>query len=143
VVRRFDLKFPEPGGEFVMLEPTRAPPAPRSPAAVSAATAVAAAPQPFIASFAANALLGARVEGVSAEMHDATGLPRGVLVLEVAQGSPASAAGLRAGDVIVSAAGRTVHTVHALRASLQASRSESLALTIQRKRARRQVELRW
>lgn len=54
--------------------------------------------------------LGARVQPVTAEMADSLGLstPRGVIVRRVDEGGPAEKAGIRVGDVILSAAGAPV-----------------------------------
>lgn len=155
VVRRFDLKFPEPSAEVRVLEPSRAPSVPRATTARGAAgspavrTGVAVAPSvaggsaPFAARFVSNALLGARVETVSDDLRDATGLPRGLLVMEVAQGTPAHAAGLRPGDVIVSAAGRDAESPQSLRLMLQGTPDRALELTVQRRKVKRKATLRW
>lgn len=145
VERRFDLKFPEASArEMVMLEATRAPSAPRAPRAAAVAQApVAASATSFRVPFSPNVMLGARVETVSEEMHDATGLARGVLVMEVAEGSYAHAAGLRQGDVITHAGGRSLQSVGGLRQALRGASDESLDLSVQRRKAKRKVTLRW
>jgi Do/DeqQ family serine protease len=51
---------------------------------------------------------------------------RGVVVADIAQGAPAAAAGLRVGDVIVSANQRPVTSVEALRSAAQASKDRLL-----------------
>ncbi len=54
---------------------------------------------------------GANVSPVGADLAQVLKLERGVLVNEVPEESPAYKSGLRAGDVIVSASGRTVGTL--------------------------------
>jgi len=63
--------------------------------------------------------LGARVEDPTAATKQAIGSNRGVFVLAVRQGSPAFAADLLTGDIIVAIDGRKVTTEAALRAMLQ------------------------
>jgi hypothetical protein len=80
------------------------------------------------------ALAGARVLALDPDLRDAVaGAPaRGVFVLQVLPGTPAAEAGLRAGDVIVSAGGKPVHSPAALQRALAARASASRALAAQR-----------
>ncbi len=67
------------------------------------------------------------------------GWPDQVQVTGTAPGSPAEAAGLRAGDVIVSADGRAIHDTGGLRTHIEAARGGSVVLHLQR--AGQQLEL--
>jgi S1-C subfamily serine protease len=87
---------------------------------------------------------GARMTTVGRELAEAMGLPRGVLVLDVAPGTPAAEAGLQAGDVIRRAGGREVATVPQLRQALDARREQrQLAMEYTRRKATRKATLRW
>ena len=57
--------------------------------------------------------LGVTIQGIDEEIAESLGLeaPNGALVAEVVEGSPAAAAGVRAGDVITAFAGREVEKV--------------------------------
>ena len=94
-----------------------------------------------------SAVAGAEVTAMNADLREVFGTPRGVLVLSVAAGSPAAQAGLRGGDVVVSADGRRIDSPAMLRAVILRADGDDgdheLPLEIVRKKATRTVTLRW
>src|SRR5205085_10630322 len=81
-----------------------------------------------------SALAGAQVIAMDDDLRSVVGARSGVLVLKVAEGTPASASGLRAGDVIVLADGSAVETPGALqRALLRAGTERSVLLKVARR----------
>jgi serine protease Do len=69
-------------------------------------------------------VLGLSVIPVTAESAQTAGLPadaRGVLVLRVQPGSPASHRGVREGDVILEINEKPVHTIGEIRSALEVS----------------------
>ena len=88
-------------------------------------------------------LAGAHVQRFAA-LKDYFGVDSGLLVLSVVGGTPAADAGLRDGDVIISAGGRPVASPMQLSRALEYARSRaSLTLEIVRQRKRQTVELKW
>ena len=103
----------------------------------------------------AHAYLGARITTITQRAATALGIPRGVLLAQVATGGPAAEAGLKAGttaktvdgqryttdgDVITAAGGAAVLTTGDLRAALDAKKpGETLALTVIRSGVTRTV----
>jgi len=89
----------------------------------SSALAAVAPPPPVMLTIFANAddamVGGAQLRTLSAEFRAALTLPEGVLVMQVLRGTPASAAGLREGDVIRSANGQAVRRVEDVRTALE------------------------
>jgi serine protease Do len=73
-------------------------------------------PQLLSTGHVARARLGALVQGMDLSLAKALGLdrPKGALVGEVGQGTPAAKAGLKAGDVILSVGGTYVAHAHEL-----------------------------
>jgi serine protease Do len=81
-------------------------------------------------------LLGIQAEDVRGQFGEFLGAPEGegVLVREVREDSPAAKAGMRAGDVIVEAAGQRVRTLSELRSALREKREEkTVALKVYRR----------
>ena len=80
---------------------------------------------------------------VARRLRRAVGLPdaEGVLIREVADGSPAARAGLAQGDLIVAAAGRPVRTIDDLFDALPAARGNSLELNVLRAADERTIQV--
>jgi serine protease Do len=111
-----------------------APPAPATPAV----------PATYVFRWETNAVAGAEVVAMNDDLREAFGGRRGVLVLGVAEGSPAHESGLRGGDVIVRAGRDSVATPAALQRALRAvKKGRSLQLDVVRKGKARTVELEW
>jgi len=86
---------------------------------------------------------GATIVRTNADLRAALQVTRGVLVLDVVGGSPAGAAGLRAGDVIVDAGGSAVGDPVALVEAVEGTSSRTLALTVARGAHTRRLVLHW
>jgi membrane-associated protease RseP (regulator of RpoE activity) len=117
-------------------------------------TPVAPLPRPAVAPSApvggwvfggtAIAVAGAQVVPLDDSWRDLLGADDdGVVVVKVAAGTPAAAAGLRSGDVITSADGNPLLTPSALQRAVQASRDRTVSLGVLRKKQTRTVELKW
>jgi membrane-associated protease RseP (regulator of RpoE activity) len=87
-------------------------------------------------------IAGARLTPLNAGLSGYFGVERGLLVVEVAQGTLAADAGISSGDVILQAGSRAVTTLEELRAALAASRGPALTLTVVRKGRPFQLSLR-
>lgn len=85
---------------------------PEAPAAPDAGTAHAGPPAPRAPAVPEQSFLGVVLEEVDAEDVERLGLSeqRGALIREVVDGSPASEAGLRAGDVVLAWRGEAVYS---------------------------------
>lgn len=91
-----------------------------------------------------NGVAGAHVETISEGLGKAVGVRKGVLVISVEPGTPAYRSGLRDGDVIVRADGRTVSNVGTLRQAVaEGAGDEGVRLRILREKKQRDVTLRW
>lgn len=107
------------------------------------------APSPVMLTIFANAdeamFGGAQLRTLGADFRAALSLPEGVLVLQVLRGTPASAAGLREGDVIRRANGQAVRRVDDVRTALELSAdARTIAFLVVRNDApERTVMLRW
>ena len=98
--------------------------------------------KPFI--FSANGLFGASLSNVSDELAKALRTKKGVLVNEVPEDTPAFRAGLRAGDVIVTADNDSVTTVNGLRNVVMRRLGEqTVDLQVVRQQKVRKVTLSW
>lgn len=87
-------------------------------------------------------LAGAEMAPLPAEMREQVGAEGGLLVLKVAQPSPASRAGLRNGDVLVGANGKPLRSSRDLRAAFESSKG-TLALDLVRKGQTMSVRMTW
>lgn len=130
-----------PGTVVVAPTPTVAPvpPAPPTPAAPELL--------PFgmySASSATVTFAGAQIAAMDADMAEALGAERGVVVLRSGRGTPAERSGLRGGDVVVSVDGRGTSTpLEFLRSVERAQSVRSVSLRVIRKRKVERVELAW
>ena len=100
----------------------------------------------YSASSATAIVAGAELARMSEDLRELFGTERGVLVLNVANGSPAAQAGLRGGDVIVKVDGEAVRMPGAIRLALiraQAEDERSLKLEVVRRKATKTVTLAW
>jgi len=89
--------------------------------------------------------LGFDGRAVTADLAQAMEMrrPIGVIVEDVYEGGPAEEAGLRPGDVVISAAGQDVEDLQALRFRLATRRiGESVPMTVLRKKKERKVSFR-
>ena len=88
-------------------------------------------------------IAGATIIRTNADLRETFGVKTGVLVLDVARGSPAYQSGLRGGDVIV-AVGRTgVTSPLSIQRAIEAADDSELSLRIIRKKKEQSLTLRW
>ena len=80
-------------------------------------------------------IAGARLTPVSPQLGAYFGVGRGLLVVEIAEGTPASQAGLLPGDVILAAGAREVLTVEELRAALSTASTGPVTVGVMRRGA--------
>lgn len=92
--------------------------------------------------FESGVIAGAQVQRVD-ELRDYFSVDDGLLVLHVIPGTPAARSGLRAGDVIRRAGGRSITTPSSFRRALGASESQEMKLDVVRKGKDRTVVLKW
>jgi serine protease Do len=119
--------------------------APRPPSFVDAGT-VTIGPDPMLFmpfQSATIGVAGAAVINTNADLLDALGATRGVLVVDVASGTPAEAAGLRAGDVITDAGGTPVLRPVELMQAIETVSGRQIDLTVLRAKHARKVSLNW
>jgi len=94
--------------------------------------------------FSPNGLFGAGLTSVNEELAQARNLPKGVLVTNVPEDSPAFRSGLRIGDVIITADDDSVTTVGELRdLVIRHFADRSLALQISRQQKTKRLVLSW
>lgn len=106
----------------------------------------APSPAPRVAFFGYDSdrapILGAMMNTMNAGLGQAFGVDKGVLVLDLSPGTPADAAGLQAGDVIVKAAGTPVTSVSQLRRTLERHGADAtVELQIVRDKKTRTIKL--
>lgn len=109
-----------------------------------------AAPVPPVATLApgwrfelARGIAGAELKALTEGLASAVGVRKGLLVISVAPQSPAAAAGLRDGDVIVEADGHAVADVASLGRVMRASGQRTVVLGLRRDGKNRKVRLEW
>ena len=86
--------------------------------------------------------IGARAEDLDPAVAAEAGHRRGVRVLQVVEGSPAQAAGLAKGDLLLSANGRPVETLDDLQRVLVLTPDAEIAIDVSRGGSRRRLALR-
>jgi len=92
----------------------------------------------------AGAMAGAQVVAMDDDLAAVVGVRSGVLVVKVIDGTPAGSAGLRSGDVVVTADGVAVTSPAMLqRALLRAGDERAVMLRVSRRGKARDVSLRW
>lgn len=143
VRRRVDFATPEaPVGIRGLLAEPPAPPSWTTGAVPAPAPAPRAPVTVFNFSPAMAAVAGASMSPVNPDLGRAFGVDRGVLVLQTPHGTVAEQSGLRAGDVIVRAAGAAVSTVDELRRVLERHAADAtVELRIVRDRKSRTLQL--
>lgn len=129
--------------------PARAPRPPTTPEVwvpSPAPTATLLPPQAPVHVYALSSsivtLAGAEMAQLPVEMREQVGASGGLLVLRVGQGTPASRAGLRSGDVLVKVNGKAIGSSRDLRAAFESS-DRTLALDLVRKRETMSVRMTW
>ena len=85
--------------------------------------------------------IGVTTTSLGKQLADYFGVSHGVLVNSVEQGSPADKAGLRAGDVVTEADGRTVEDASDLLRALGAKEEGEVTLSIVREKKQRTVRV--
>lgn len=112
--------------------PARAPRAPRAPV-VTPPTAPSEMMPPLLPG-SGSALAGAELTASNRGLGEYFGVSRGIVVLHVAEGTPARRSGLRVGDVITSVDGEPVSRPAELQDALwRASRRRRVDLEVQRR----------
>ena len=115
---------------------------PRTPRIVATAPVMAMGEMDMWAD--ADGVAGARLVAVSEGLGKALGVKSGVLVLRASPGTPAYESGLREGDVIMRAEGKSVTSVRDVRrVASSADREGGVSLVVLRERRERPITLRW
>ena len=159
---RTPLAMAMPGemGMMTRMMPARAPRAvPPSPPGAPVAPVLADAPEAaeamalmvsprsamssgsFFTFETANFFAGAELRRLNADLADLTGVEDGVFVMNVLRGSPAEAAGLRSGDVIVRANDSPVVRPDQLARALRERDDRTITLTVMRKQKKQTVTI--
>ena len=93
--------------------------------------------------FGGSSVAGAVMQLVDDDWRDVLGVDKGLVIVNVATGSPANESGLHKGDVIVLADDSPVTTVLSLRRRMNAADGKSIKLQVVRKGKTQTVTLRW
>ena len=88
-----------------------------------------------------NRGLGIEIEEIGGQFAQHFGVKEGVLVRSVDADSPASKAGLLAGDVLVSIAGKPVQDMKDVRNALRAPQTGTVSLEVMRNKSKRTLQL--
>ena len=86
---------------------------------------------------------GARLMTMNPDLGANFGVDEGVLVLQVAPGTPAQAAGLKSGDVLLSANDHPLTSTNALQREMSLSSERSVKLVFMRRHEKQTATLRW
>ena len=86
---------------------------------------------------------GAQCVSVGAELAEALGVERGLLVVNAVRGSPAEQSGLRAGDVLLTVDGEPLASPLVFLQAVEESRDRELRLQLLRRRKPVTVTLKW
>jgi hypothetical protein len=99
---------------------------------------------PLTAFYSANSpVAGVRLEPLNPDLGEVVGATSGLLVLQVLAGTPAHRAGLRSGDVLLSAEDIPLSSQRVLEQLISRSTSREVRLDILRRKVRESVVLRW
>ncbi|HEX6924191.1 MAG TPA: PDZ domain-containing protein [Longimicrobiaceae bacterium] len=101
---------------------------------------------PRVFALGRRAVAGAEFEEMNDGLSSYFGTDEGLLVLRVAEGTPADRAGLEAGDVVLEANDRPVRSVEQLRAIVARAGDRTdreIRLEVLRERQRRDLTIRW
>lgn len=104
------------------------------------------APSVFVFSGTPSApvvIAGATIIRTNADLRETFGVKSGVLVLDVARGTPAYSSGLRGGDVIVSAGRRAVTSPLSIQNAIENASDSEVELRIIRKKKQQSLTLHW
>ena len=145
-----DLIVRERAAPVTRMFRTPFPPVPSSaPQAVTVApiAPIFAGPGGYVFSmtpaFGGSSVAGAQMQIVDDDWRDLLGVDNGLVIVNVATGSPANESGLHKGDVIVSADDSPVMTVLSLRRLMNDADGKSIKLQVVRKGKTQTVTLRW
>ena len=93
--------------------------------------------------FGATSLAGLQLLVLSVESSRVLGVSHGILVNQVAPGTPGREAGLRGGDVLVMADSVELRSIGHLQRVLRQSADRNVTLVVIRDRKKETVQLRW
>ena len=110
---------------------------------VPATTGVVAGPMVGLFGGGANSLAGLQLMALSAESSRMVGVSHGILVNQVMAATPGHEAGLRGGDILVSADSVDLRTVRHLQEVIRRASDRVVTLVIVRDKRRETVQLRW
>ena len=88
-------------------------------------------------------IAGATIIRTNADLRETFGVKNGVLVLDVARGTPAYNSGLRGGDIIVSVGRGSVTSPLSIQRAIEAADGSEVTLRIIRKKKEQALVLRW
>lgn len=126
-------------------------PTPSTPVTASVPAAPSAPPPPMpplppvagASSASTVVFAGAQCVSVGAELAEALGVERGLLVVNAVRGSPAEQSGLRAGDVLLTVDGEPLASPLVFLQAVEESRDRELRLQLLRRRKPITVTLKW
>ena len=122
------------------------PTTPAVPLPATAAPQVWRGREPNVVSFSGGApmvIAGATIIRTNPDLRETFGVKSGVLVLDVARGTPAYNSGLRGGDIIVNVGRATVTSPLSIERAIEAADGGEVALRIIRKKKEHRLVLRW